>query len=124
LLTEAIGAGRTAAETIDDLLKGRYETYDKLPPINMERVKLEYYDSRILAFDDPASCASQCASCGACRDCGLCETICPQSAIARRQLDNDAFEYSVNDDRCIGCGFCAGACPTGVWRLIENEPLE
>jgi len=124
LLTEAIGAGRIAAETIDDLLKGRYETYDKLPPINMERVKLEYYDSRILAFDDPASCASQCASCGACRDCGLCETICPVNAISRRQGDGDQFEYSVNDDRCIGCGFCAGACPTGIWLLVENEPLE
>jgi NADPH-dependent glutamate synthase beta subunit-like oxidoreductase/ferredoxin len=124
LLTEAIGAGRIAAETIDDLLKGRYETYDKLPPINMERVKLEYYDSRILAFDDPASCASQCASCGACRDCGLCETICPVSAISRRELGADAYEYSVNGDRCIGCGFCAGACPTGIWLLVENEPLE
>jgi len=124
LLTDAIGAGRLAATAIDDVLKGRYETFDKLPPIDPDRVKLEYYDSRILAFDDPASCASQCASCGACRDCGLCETICPQSAIARRQLDNDAFEYSVNDDRCIGCGFCAGACPTGVWRLRENDPLE
>ena len=124
LLTDAIGAGRLAATAIDDVLKGRYETFDKLPPIDPDRVKLEYYDFRILTFDDPASCASQCASCGACRDCGLCETICPQSAIARRQLDNDAFEYSVNDDRCIGCGFCAGACPTGVWRLIENEPLE
>mgnify|MGYP003551512205 CR=1 FL=1 len=27
-------------------------------------------------------------------------------------------------DLCIGCGFCAGACPCGIWRLAENEPLE
>jgi NADPH-dependent glutamate synthase beta subunit-like oxidoreductase/Pyruvate/2-oxoacid:ferredoxin oxidoreductase delta subunit len=124
LLTEAIGAGRIAAETIDDLLKGRDETYDKLPPIPMDRVKLEYYNSRVLAFDDPASCASQCASCGACRDCGLCETLCPRNAISRLQLEGGAFEYRVDDDKCIGCGFCAGACPTGVWRLRENDPLE
>jgi NADPH-dependent glutamate synthase beta subunit-like oxidoreductase/NAD-dependent dihydropyrimidine dehydrogenase PreA subunit len=124
LLTDAIGAGRLAATAIDDLLKGRYETFDKLPPIDPGRIKLEYYDPRILAFDDPVYCASQCASCGACRDCGLCETICPVNAISRQQLDGDAYEYSVNDDRCIGCGFCAGACPTGVWLLVENQPLE
>ncbi|MBN1546837.1 MAG: FAD-dependent oxidoreductase [Syntrophaceae bacterium] len=124
LLTEAIGAGRIAAETIDDLLKGKYETYDKLPPISTERVKLEYYDSRVRAFDDPVSCAYQCASCGACRDCGLCETLCPQNAISRLSLEGGAFAYKVDDDRCIGCGFCAGACPTGVWRLKENDPME
>jgi ferredoxin len=25
--------------------------------------------------------------------------------------------------RCIGCGFCAGACPCGIWDLVENAPL-
>jgi NADPH-dependent glutamate synthase beta subunit-like oxidoreductase/glutamate synthase domain-containing protein 3/ferredoxin len=124
LLTEAIGAGRVAATTIDDVVKGRQETYDQLPPIDPGRVKLAYYDPRILEFGDAAACASQCASCGACRDCGLCETICPQSAISRHSLNDDAYEYVVDDNRCIGCGFCAGACPTGVWSLIESEPLE
>lgn len=124
LLTDAIGAGRVAATTIDDVVKGRHETYDQLPPIDPGRVKLEYYDPRILEFGDAAACASQCASCGACRDCGLCETICPQSAISRHSLNDDAYEYVVDDNRCIGCGFCAGACPTGVWSLVESEPLE
>ena len=124
ILTDAIGAGRIAADTIDDLLKGRYETYDKLPSIDMDRVKLEYYDPRVLVFSDSSACASQCASCGACRDCGLCETICPRGAISRHSLNDDAYEYLVDAEMCIGCGFCAGACPTGVWRLTENEPLE
>ena len=124
LLTEAIGAGRIAAAAIDDLLRGRGQTYDRLPMMDRRRVKLEYFDPRVLSFDDPASCALQCASCGACRDCRLCETICPVSAIARRTLEGDAFEYVVDADRCIGCCFCAGACPTGVWALVENEPLE
>ncbi|MEK6194178.1 MAG: 4Fe-4S binding protein [Deltaproteobacteria bacterium] len=25
--------------------------------------------------------------------------------------------------RCIGCGFCAGACPCGIWDMVENAPL-
>jgi NADPH-dependent glutamate synthase beta subunit-like oxidoreductase/Pyruvate/2-oxoacid:ferredoxin oxidoreductase delta subunit len=124
LLTESIGMGRKAATAIDDLLQGKAETYDQLPPIDQTRVKLEYYDPRVRTFDDPASCANQCASCGACRDCGLCETLCPQNVISRRDLEEGRYEYTVDSDRCIGCGFCAGACPCGIWRLTENASLE
>jgi NADPH-dependent glutamate synthase beta subunit-like oxidoreductase/glutamate synthase domain-containing protein 3/Pyruvate/2-oxoacid:ferredoxin oxidoreductase delta subunit len=124
LLTEAIGSGRVAARAIDDLLRGREETYDQLPPIDPERVKLEYYDPRPRSFENASACADGCASCGACRDCGLCETLCPQNAISRRELEGEAYEYVVDAERCIGCGFCSDACPCGIWRLTENEPLE
>jgi len=124
LLTDAIGAGRIAARSIDDLLRGADQTYDKLPPIGYERVKMQYFDPRISAFTDAASCATNCASCGACRDCGLCEEICPQKAISRAETAGKGFEYRVDSERCIGCGFCAGACPTGVWELSENPLLE
>ncbi len=124
LLTEAIGAGRVAAAAIDGILKGRQETYDQLPQIDVQRVKTQYFDARERDISDVKSCAAQCASCGACRDCGLCEVICPQGAISRRAIGNDAYEYIVDDEICIGCGFCAGACPTGVWYMVENKPLE
>jgi Fe-S-cluster-containing hydrogenase component 2 len=26
----------------------------------------------------------------------------------------------VDESRCIGCGFCAGICPCGVWEMVEN----
>lgn len=124
LLTEAIGAGRIAANAIDDLLQGRFDTYDQLPAIDPTRVNLEYYDPRILTFDDPSACANECASCGACRDCGLCETLCPKGAISRLQLEGEDYEYQVDKDLCISCGFCAGGCPCGIWQLYENAPLE
>lgn len=124
LLTEAIGAGRIAARTIDNLLKGVGETYDQLPPIDFHRVKTEYFDARIKSFSDPVSCAANCASCASCRDCGMCETICPQNAISRKALNGDNYEYEVNEELCIGCGFCAGVCPTGVWEIVENKPLD
>jgi ferredoxin len=124
LLTEAIGAGRVAARVIDNILKGREDTYDQLPAIEAGRVHLEYYDPRVNRFEDTLSCASSCASCGACRDCDLCEMICPQTAISRRQLEGEAYEYVVDAEKCIGCGFCVGTCPCGIWQLVENEPLE
>jgi len=124
LLTEAIGAGRIAAETIDGRLRGTEETMDRLPPMPTERVKMAYFEPWLPEGADEAACARACASCGACRDCGLCEAICPRNAIFREEGRSGAFEYKVRAERCIGCGFCAGACPTGVWRLVENEPLE
>ncbi|MCK9363191.1 MAG: FAD-dependent oxidoreductase [Syntrophales bacterium] len=124
LLTDAIGSGRKAAVAIDDMLRGREETYDQIPTIAVERVKLQYYDPRPQHFEDIVACAANCASCGGCRDCGMCETACPQNAISRKEGEDGRFEYVVEDSLCIGCGTCAGVCPTGVWNLVANVPLE
>ncbi len=123
LLTDAIGAGRKAAEAMDALLEGRPAAPAAARKmIDPGRVKLEYFDPRMLHFEGLEQCASQCSSCGTCRDCGLCVTVCPQAAISRKQ-NLDGFEMVVDPDRCIGCGFCAGACPCGVWSLVENFPM-
>ena len=124
LLTEAVGAGRIAARAINNILRGHHDTYDHLPAIDQRRVHLEYYDPRGSTTDGLNVCSQQCASCGACRDCGICETLCPGNAISRKELGEAKYEYIVNPDRCIGCGFCAGACPCGIWEMVENEPLE
>jgi Fe-S-cluster-containing hydrogenase component 2 len=54
----------------------------------------------------------------------MCEEVCPQKAISRSETPAGGFEYVVDSERCIGCGFCVGACPTGVWEIVENAPLE
>jgi NADPH-dependent glutamate synthase beta subunit-like oxidoreductase/glutamate synthase domain-containing protein 3/NAD-dependent dihydropyrimidine dehydrogenase PreA subunit len=123
LLTDAIGAGRKAAAAIAALLDGAVPVDDECQIIDRQRISLEYFDPRLAAFDSPEACGSQCSSCGTCRDCGICVTICPQSAITRSDQGDGRYEYVVADDRCIGCGFCAGACPCGVWDLVENEPV-
>lgn len=124
LLTDAIGAGRKAAAAIIDLFAGNVLQKDECTMIDRQRVSLEYFDPRLTSFTDAEHCGSQCSSCGACRDCGICETICPQSAISRKDKGDGEYEYMVDDDRCIGCGFCAGACPCGVWNLVANQPIE
>ncbi len=124
LITDAIGAGRKVARTIDALLKGTEETFDQLGVIDTRTVRLEYYNPRDERPTDIQACSFQCASCGGCRDCGLCEALCPQQAISRRDLQQGGYEYVVDSGLCIGCGFCSGACPCGIWELRENDPLE
>ena len=125
LLTDAIGAGRRAAQAIDALLSGRAAAIDDRPVIDTARVHLAYFDPRLSSFSDTGQCGSQCASCGACRDCGICVAVCPRAAISRKETTDDTgYAYVVDESLCIGCGFCAGACPCGVWGLIENEPID
>ena len=97
--------------------------WDDRPVIDKARVSLEYFDPRITAFENAEQCGSQCASCGACRDCGICVTICPQAAIQREDRGGMNYEYVVDGEKCIGCGFCAGACPCGVWELVASDPI-
>ncbi len=124
LITDAIGSGRKAASAIKQIIEGEPLTCDFRPVIEKRRVSLEYFDPRITKFEDIKSCGTQCSSCGACRDCGICIEICPQAAISRMQIIPDGYEYRVDGNQCIGCGFCAGTCPCGVWNLVENEVLE
>ena len=152
LLTDAIGAGRKAAAAIGEIIDGKRpvtggsadfggarlqssesafseyfspqdNVWDSREAIDKVRVSLEYFDPRITEFEDPEQCGSQCASCGACRDCGICVTICPQAAIRRKDKGGVNYEYIVDPDKCIGCGFCAGACPCGVWEMAANDPI-
>jgi NADPH-dependent glutamate synthase beta subunit-like oxidoreductase/NAD-dependent dihydropyrimidine dehydrogenase PreA subunit len=123
LLTDAIGAGRRAAGAIADILAGKRPSADPRKIIDIQRVSLEYFDPRIEDYEDMTHCGNECASCGACRDCGICVATCPNAAISRAEATDGGYEYVVNPDRCIGCGFCAGACPCGIWDLVENDPL-
>lgn len=124
LLADAIGQGRTIARTIGEILSGKRFLGGPRPMIDRRRIKLEYFDPRLMNFDGLDQCAGQCSSCGSCRDCGLCVTLCPQSAISRKDNGNGDYEMVVDPDRCIGCGFCAGGCPCGIWTLVENDPIE
>lgn len=143
LITDAIGAGRRAALAIDAMLTGSRPTGDpatmlehtatsleyvqrdgeQSEMIDYSRMTLEYFNPRVTEFESLDRCAEECSSCGSCRDCGLCVAICPQEAISRNALDNGDFEMVSDPKRCIGCGFCADACPCGIWTLVPNTPM-
>ncbi len=130
LLTDAIGAGRTAALEIVSRLSGEesgrgVQVMAQKPVIDKNRISLAYFDPRLTEFTSSSQCGAQCASCGTCRDCAVCVEICPAGAIRREETeDTTGFAYVVDDTCCIGCGFCAGACPAGIWCLKENEPRD
>lgn len=125
LLTHAIGHGRRAAEVIDDLFNNRRPKTDTKDMIDYTRMTLEYFDPRVIEFSDMNHCGSDCASCGSCRDCYICDTVCPQNAISRKEVEGGVgFERLVDPDKCIACGFCANSCPCGIWDMKEPAPLE
>jgi NADPH-dependent glutamate synthase beta subunit-like oxidoreductase/glutamate synthase domain-containing protein 3 len=120
LVTHAIGQGRTAADVIHSELMH----YDRMPEIKQvipyERIHTEYYDICRTEIFKAEEEANVCMSCATCRDCHMCEATCYWGAISRRDLGNGAYEYVVDDEKCIGCAFCAGICPCGVWEMVEN----
>ncbi len=123
LITDAIGAGKKAAQNIDAIIQEKeLEQEEILPQIDKQRINLAYYNPLQIA-DSIADCGSDCASCGQCRDCGICVAICPEGAIERVETAQEDFEYRVDPELCIGCGFCKGACPCGIWDLIPNTPM-
>lgn len=123
LLTHAIGHGRRTAEVIDEMFQGKRPQTDTREMIDYSRMTLEYFDPRLTEFSNLQQCADECSSCGTCRDCGLCETVCPQAAISRKTLEGGGFEMVSDPEKCIGCSFCASACPCGIWNMVENTPI-
>ncbi|MFQ5574015.1 MAG: FAD-dependent oxidoreductase [Terriglobia bacterium] len=123
LVTHAIGEGRRAAEFIHAMMMD----YDYVPEVKgtipYSRVRTVYYEAErsIAAQDFSAQAeANRCLSCGSCRDCEICLDTCYQGAITRVTNNDGSWEYVVDDDKCIGCSFCVGTCPCGVWEMEEN----
>lgn len=119
LVTHAIGQGRIAAETIHYQLMHAPRWPEIKQVIPYEKIKTEYYDICKGDFT-PEKEAERCMSCATCRDCHMCEATCYWGAISRIEHKDGSYEYVVDEDKCIGCSFCAGVCPCGVWEMVEN----
>ncbi len=52
-----------------------------------------------------------------CTKCGICEIVCPDMSVKRRE--DGFFEYDY--DYCKGCGICANECPADAIEMILEE---
>jgi ferredoxin len=121
LVTHAIGHGRQAADAVHALLSGRsYYMPAPKPMVAYDKIKTSYYDICKGEPFKPKTEANRCMSCAVCRDCKMCEATCYYGAISRKENPDGSYEYVVDENLCIGCSFCAGICPCGVWEMAEN----
>ncbi|MCF8055881.1 MAG: FAD-dependent oxidoreductase [Desulfocapsa sp.] len=128
LATNALGAGKTAAEYIISQIKGEeWKPFTK-EVITQQALTITHYTPEREHEISEENSAERCLSCASCRDCHLCETICPEGAITRREFEYShsngyesglgaSYEYVSDDKKCIACGFCADTCPCGIWTL-------
>jgi NADPH-dependent glutamate synthase beta subunit-like oxidoreductase/glutamate synthase domain-containing protein 3/ferredoxin len=117
LATDALGRGKIAAGAIIAEIQGKEYVPFKLPLVLPDMLTLEHYCPQPTVGATPEDEATRCLSCGTCRDCHLCETICPTQAISRQKHDILGFQYVSDDNKCIACGFCANTCPCGIWTM-------
>ncbi len=120
LLTEAIGAGRIAALALHGDVMGDPFVRPKKQAIPKERLHLTYFQAWRQPPTDPFREVDRCISCGTCRDCNMCVEICGQGAIFRVSANGCGPQFIVDEEKCIGCGFCAAVCPCGVWTMVPN----
>lgn len=119
LVTHAIGQGAIVADVVHYQMAHAPRAPEVKQQIAYERIKTQYYETCKLEFEPNAE-GNRCMSCASCRDCRMCENTCYEQAITRVDLGNGRYEYVVDENKCIGCGFCAGICPCGVWEMKEN----
>jgi ferredoxin len=123
LLTDAIGAGRKAAAAINAILatanaRGRFARHDR-PPAGPSGVFRPPGRALSRTWRTAAASAPPAAPAGT--------AASAWRSVRRRHQPPGPGRAGVRVrgrcDLCIGCGFCAGACPCGIWDLVENDPL-
>jgi heterodisulfide reductase subunit A-like polyferredoxin len=125
-LVDAIGAGRQAALAVNSFLAGTQYMGEAKTKIQNSRLKTAYFKKcHSCDLPDAKEEYNRCISCGTCRDCHMCLKSCPENAISRNTaVAGGGYEYVVDADKCIGCGICAGICPSGIWAMYNNaEPI-
>jgi len=89
---------------------------------NFEPVELGYSE------EEARREAGRCLRCDVCIRCGSCERVCREQmkieALSFSEITSDErilSDYSSPAERCIACGACALACPTGAMQIHDSQ---
>ncbi|MGD8319220.1 MAG: NAD(P)-binding protein [Gemmatimonadota bacterium] len=138
LVTDAVGQGRKAAESIERSFLGTEPVVDTRKVIRTEKMHLDHYqrmernepttvevgerlgelDREVnLGFSQEEALleAQRCMSCGYCFDCEKCWMYCQDSAIEKPMNKGDLYILKVGN--CTGCEKCADICPCGFIEM-------
>ena len=59
-----------------------------------------------------------------CVGCGICQKVCPTSAISFSKDENGkVIEYKFDLKKCIICGNCSFYCPKGAIKMTKEYEL-
>ncbi len=138
LVTDAVGHGRRAAESIMHELHGMELEKDERDVIRADKMLLDHYekqeryepsildvDQRLdaldkevnlgFSLDETVAEANRCMSCGYCFDCEKCWMYCQDSAIEKPPEKGDLYVFKLGN--CTGCAKCAEVCPCGFIEM-------
>ena len=139
LVTDAIGHGRIAAESIVCSFLGTEPEVDKRTVIRTDRMRLDHYekiergtppsvdpDQRLDDMDLEVNLpftqeqliqeTRRCMSCGYCFDCEKCWMFCQDQAVIKPPVKGDPYEFNLGN--CTGCKKCAEECPCGFIDMV------
>lgn len=140
-VTIATGHGKKAARNIDAWLKNTtYEKPENNPLIKIDKLQIwfktnaqaiqqehlpieqavESFDEIVAGYTKQEAIyeAQRCLSCGNCFECDSCFGACPEGAIFKNGKD---LGYTINYDKCTGCGVCVEQCPCHAMDLVTEN---
>ncbi len=138
LVTDAIGQGRRAAESIDSAFTGTPVPTDTRRVIRTDKMHLDHYAKQVrnepavlevdkrfeavdrevnlgLTLDQAFDEATRCMSCGYCFDCEKCWMYCSEAGIEKPMTKGQLYIFKLGT--CTGCAKCADICPCGFIEM-------
>ncbi len=143
-IISAIAEGRKCAVSIDRMLSGDNAVLEyqyiqpSVPPENVlrktayftddEKIDLAVRDgkqrirdfgpyTRILTEKEAVSEAERCLRCGCGEGCGICEEICCEFAIEKKDFDM----WQIDENKCVACGMCFNRCPNDNIEMVSRN---
>ncbi|MFC1628448.1 hypothetical protein ACFL3H_04985, partial [Gemmatimonadota bacterium] len=140
LVTDAVGHGRRAAESMVARFTGVEKEIDKRELIGTDKMFLDYFrenpmervepnllevadrmddiDKEVNLGLDPEQMVLESARCMSCGDCFYCENCwlyCQEQAVLKPQETGELFLFKLAN--CTGCEKCAEICPCGFIQM-------